>query len=164
VALPELSQPCPAREPVLRAECPSLATRMEIALCLARSTPDSQAGSIKKKDNARKRGGADRASSSHLTHRCSGEQPGNLGLRINIGEEPSPNIRLLFWLGDAAGLSARKQLSRSNPTLRWWSRAVKRRGIGRIPAQSSVSRLWFASVERLSRKSSLAPKIPGPEC
>ena len=26
------------------------------------------------------------------------------------------------------------------------------------------SRLWLASVERLSRKSSLAPKILGPEC
>ena len=54
---------------------------------------DPQAGSIKKKNNGRKCGGADRASPAHLTDGRSGEQPGDLCLRIHIGKEPSASIR-----------------------------------------------------------------------
>jgi hypothetical protein len=87
---------------------------INVGVAERQSFRDSQAGSIKKKKNGRKRGGVDRASPSHLALGCSGQQPRNLGLRINIGEEPSPNIRLLFWLGDAADLSPRKPIGQKS--------------------------------------------------
>jgi len=87
---------------------------INVGVAERQSFRDSQASSIKKKKNRRKREGADGASPSHLAHGCSGQEPRNLGLRINIGEEPSPNIRLLFWLGDAADLSLRKPIGQKS--------------------------------------------------
>ena len=72
---------------------------------------DPQAGSIKKQNNGRKCGRADRASPSHLTDGCSGKQPGNLGLRLDIGKKPPTNIRFLFCFGDTRDLSSRKPIS-----------------------------------------------------
>jgi hypothetical protein len=70
---------------------------------------------LKKGNDGRQRGGANRASPARLIAACSGQQPGNLGLRIDIGKEPSTDIRLLFWFRDALDLSPRKPIGKESP-------------------------------------------------